>query len=126
MIGTRRIYVDVTVRHPLAPSSLSSSAEQRHWILHRAEVAKHSKYDELAKQNHASFVPFVVDTFGNISDKSLQLLRDIIESSHNFVQYHIGRRLYFTSPSSTSLSSHRPQPSLEPPPPTPLIAPACA
>ena len=147
VIGTRHIYVDVTIRHPLAPSKLHSASTHPNSILQSAERDKHKKYDTLAHQNHASFIPFVVDTFGHITETSLQLLHDIIDSSpsppnhtQTLTQYYtiiayiaiaivhsnsfiistgtqqcrIGRRLRFSSVSSTHLSSSPPTSSHNP------------
>lgn len=62
-LGAQSFMIDVTVRHPTAPSHVAA-AQTPLEVARRAEREKRALYDQLARDNHCRFVPFVIESFG--------------------------------------------------------------
>ena len=63
-LGSELFYIDVAVVHPTSSSYLNRSCTSR-LAAARAQVAiKQAKYDALCEAENATFIPFVVETFG--------------------------------------------------------------
>ena len=57
------------VKHPTAPSNLSHSQK----ILGQAQAAeklKMNKYEQISIEQHATFIPFVIETYEGLGKKA--------------------------------------------------------
>ena len=63
-LGAKLFYIDVTVVHPTAASYLHEAAGASLKIAKKAERSKSRQYKDKAKRERATFVPFVMETFG--------------------------------------------------------------
>jgi hypothetical protein len=72
----RRAFVDLSITHPLANTYLRRNANFSSAILRERE--KINKYAPMAAIEGTPFYPFVMETFGYIPQKSLQLLTKFI------------------------------------------------
>ena len=77
-IGDKRYLVDVTVRHPCAPSHAASSSRCSLAAARAAEKEKNRKYEEMARLQKATFVPFAVETFGGMGDCASDFVKQLI------------------------------------------------
>ena len=66
------LMVDVAVTHPAAPSRNSTNPLAAAGV---AEQAKFAKYQELASKRAATFLPFVLESYGAIGRHSQQVLK---------------------------------------------------
>jgi hypothetical protein len=49
------------------------------------ETSKHTKYDDYATSAHASFVPFVLETYGRLGKEALAFIDLLISESFHWV-----------------------------------------
>jgi hypothetical protein len=70
--------VDVRVTHPLCPSHISIAASKPLAATISAEKEKSRKYNQLAQNIQAEFVPFVVESVGGITTTGQTLLNNVI------------------------------------------------
>jgi hypothetical protein len=63
-LGAKLFYIDVTVVHPTAASYLHEAVGASLKIAKKAERSKSRQYKDKAKHARATFVPFVMETFG--------------------------------------------------------------
>ena len=80
-LGGSRWLLDVTRRHALAPSHLAKAAQGPLKVLEEAEQDKHRKFDVMAGENGASFVPFAVETTGGFGKEAVQWIADFIKTA---------------------------------------------
>jgi hypothetical protein len=78
------IAVDITVRHPLAPSHVVQSAADPEGVLEQAEAEKHRLYDGLADRVGAKFFAFAVESTGRLGNDALAFIRHIIQEGARF------------------------------------------
>ena len=71
--------VDVTVRHPLAPSAPVGDLEGLERWRGRQEGEKRAKYGAQCGRLGWRFIPFVVDTFGGISQEGLDCVGRLLK-----------------------------------------------
>jgi len=83
-IGGQCFLIDVTIRHPLAPSHVDACARDEEKILKDAEVDKHRDYDRLAENMHAKFVAFAVETTGRLGKEASEFIRSFIQEGAKF------------------------------------------
>jgi len=76
IIGHKQYLVDVTIVHPTAPANLSHSQKVLGQA-HAAEKSKCRKYDEISLEQHAIFVPFVIETYGGLGAKAQELMNEL-------------------------------------------------
>ncbi|MFI5423103.1 MAG: hypothetical protein ACHQWH_04105, partial [Nitrososphaerales archaeon] len=70
--------VDVRITHPLCPSHVSIAATKPLAATISAEKHKSNKYNQLAQNIQAEFVPFVVESLGGITKTGQTLLNNVI------------------------------------------------
>ena len=80
-LTSESLFYDVSGVHILAPSHLVSATPGS--AIKAREVAKHSKYDDYAKDMEARFVPFVLDRFGSLGEEAAALVETIAAESDN-------------------------------------------
>jgi hypothetical protein len=76
IMGHKHYLVDVTIVHPTAPANLSHS-QKLLGQAHVAEKMKSRKYDEISQEQHATFIPFVIETFGGLGAKAQDLMNEL-------------------------------------------------
>src|ERR1041385_2258991 len=79
MGGARDVGVDVTVRHPLAPSNVALSARSPKALLEDAEREKRNTYDRLASRDRVDFKAMAFTTYGGFGDEALQVIKLVID-----------------------------------------------
>ena len=79
----QKILVDVQVVHPTCSSHLQSSAADNPTTIETAERNKKRKYSAMALKQQAKFVPFIVDTFGQLGKDAKELIGVIATAAHN-------------------------------------------
>ena len=79
IFGTRRVLVDVSVCHPLAPT-YGAVAQHPLGTAIRAEQRKRVRYEHLARAADFTFVPFILETTGGWGPAALALVKAL--SSH--------------------------------------------
>jgi hypothetical protein len=81
-----RLYIDVSLTRPTAPSFLVLP-QSRQFVLHAAakrSVTKHRKYDELARVNSYQFFAFCMETYGGLVPEGVQLLKKLAKQTTGF------------------------------------------
>lgn len=63
-------YIDVSVTHPLAPSYVGQAALKHGYAAARREQEKIEEYKTYAAQQHAVFVPFVLESLGTLGKQA--------------------------------------------------------
>ena len=76
--------IDVTIRHPLAPSHVDQCARDEEKVLAEAEADKHRDYDRLAEDMKAQFVAFAVETTGRLGKEAMAFIRSFIQEGAKF------------------------------------------
>ena len=80
---------DVQINHPLAPSYVSRVAGGKPMTVARASARnKRNKYERMRRHVGATFIPFVADSFGGLSDDALQLVGRMADAA----QQHMWQR----------------------------------
>ena len=81
-MGLSRFAIDVTVRHPTAPSHFAKAAQGPLEVAKQAEVEKRDMYSNI-RTSHPSFlvVPFVFETFGGIGSDANRFLDTLAYTS---------------------------------------------
>lgn len=76
IMNHKNYLLDITIVSPTAPSHLSHSQK----LLGQAEAAEKSKinkYEEISEDQHAIFVPFVIETYGGIGKRAQEFLNEL-------------------------------------------------
>ena len=76
IMNHKNYLLDVTVVHPTAPSNLTHSQK----ILGQAQAAeklKMNKYEQISIEQHATFIPFVIETYGGLGKKAQDFLNEL-------------------------------------------------
>ena len=76
--------VDVTIRHPAAPSHAHSSRIRLLNTANQSQREKQRKYKDLTKETNADFVTFACETFGGIAEEGRELIKDICITDRDF------------------------------------------
>jgi len=76
IMGHKHYLLDVTITHPTAPANLSHSQKPLGQA-HAAEKLKCRKYDQITQEQHAIFVPFVIETYGGLGVCAQKLLNEL-------------------------------------------------
>jgi hypothetical protein len=63
ILGSDCTLVDVVITHPCAPSNIRFALNAL-GAAHQRSLAKHRKYDQMARAHHAQMCPFVIESFG--------------------------------------------------------------
>ena len=78
---------DVQINHPLAPSYVSRVAGGKPMTVARASARlKRNKYERMRRHVGATFIPFVADSFGGLSDDALQLVGRMADAAQQHMQ----------------------------------------
>ena len=80
VLPNQHYLVDVVISHPLCPTHVRSAANKSLAAAYQAEIRKDNKYHRTAQIQHAEFVPFALETMGDIAPKALKLLRHILQN----------------------------------------------
>ena len=73
---------DVQISHPLAPSYQSRVAGGKPMTVARASARnKRKKYERMRRHVGATFIPFVADSFGGLSEDALQLVERMADAA---------------------------------------------
>ena len=78
-LTTETILYDVSGVHILAPSHLPSATPGA--AIKARETAKHTKYDDYAREMEAKLVPVALDRFGSLGDEAKHLINVIADES---------------------------------------------
>src|SRR6185437_7192239 len=78
------VYLDVTVKHSLAPSHVDDCAEDAEAVVLEAEGEKEQKYQGLAENMGAKFFAFAVETTGRLGPQALECIRYLIQEGARF------------------------------------------
>jgi hypothetical protein len=100
-IGTTRLYIDVSVRHPCAPSYIAEAAKKELSAAMVAEVQKKRLYEERARLDRAEFEPFALETYGGFGECA----RDVVARVAGFAD-NAGPCLWSKSEVSRMMISH--------------------
>ena len=76
-LGSRLIYVDVSVVHPTAASYVAASSRWSLATARAAESRKSRQYLQRAVDENAEFVPFIVESFGGFGDRARAFVNQI-------------------------------------------------
>ena len=76
-LGAELIYVDVSVVHPTCASYLRDSVVSSLAAARRAETRKNRQYLDRAQRDHATFVPFILETYGGFGRSARNLVNKI-------------------------------------------------
>jgi hypothetical protein len=76
-LGAELIYVDVSIVHPTSASYLSHSIAASLGAARQAEIRKNRQYLERARREHASFVPFIIETYGGFGSAARKLVNKL-------------------------------------------------
>src|SRR3981081_2844036 len=76
IINHKNYLLDVTIVNPTAPSNLSHSQKSLGQA-NAAEKLKINKYEQLSLDQHAIFIPFVIETFGGLGGKAREFLDEL-------------------------------------------------
>ncbi len=80
-LGDQRYLVDVTVRNPTCPSNLDKASKKSLAVAAAAEQQKANKYRDIADLQDATFVPFVLESYGGLGDAANKFLNDLIATA---------------------------------------------
>jgi hypothetical protein len=72
--GQRTVAIDVCIPHPAATSYLPGPFSSLGSVAAAAERRKHTEYDNDARAAGATFVPFVIETFGHFGKEAIEFL----------------------------------------------------
>jgi hypothetical protein len=73
---------DVQVNHPLAPSYVSRVAGGKPMTVARASAGtKRSKYERMRRHVGATFIPFIADSYGGLSEDSFLLVERMADAA---------------------------------------------
>lgn len=94
-IGGQCYLIDVTVRHPLAPSHMSDCAKDEKKVLEQAEAEKLKEYRDLAEDMKAQFFAFAVETTGRLGNQAMAFLKIFIEQAAKFKNLWAPREIVY-------------------------------
>jgi hypothetical protein len=94
-IGGQLYLIDVTVRHPLAPSHMSDCAKDEKKVLEQAEAEKLKEYRDLAEDMKAQFFAFAVETTGRLGNQAMAFLKIFIEQAAKFKNLWAPREIVY-------------------------------
>ena len=77
VLGAELIYVDVSVVHTTCASYFCDSAVSSLAAARRAETRKNRQYLDRAQRDHATFVPFILETYGGFGRSARNLVNKI-------------------------------------------------
>jgi hypothetical protein len=85
--------IDVTIRHPLAPSHVDDCARDEEKILESAEAEKHREYRVMAEEMGATFVAFAAETTGRLGKDALAFIKTLIQEGARFKNVWAPRKI---------------------------------
>ena len=77
VLGASIFLVDVAVVHPTSSTYLPLAVQSRLGAANAVARWKSSRYAPMAHHESASFIPFVVETFGGFCDQAISLMKSI-------------------------------------------------
>ena len=81
--NNEHILSDVQITNPLCPTNERGAARQPLYAAEQGEKRKANKYTERAQQHHATFIPFVMEATGGMSQSAEPLYEKIIRASRD-------------------------------------------
>jgi hypothetical protein len=83
-----KLYIDVTITRPTRESLLDNAPTAVSSIplysTRQAAIAKHAKYNEIARVNDYQLIPFVMETYGGMGAEATKLLHIIAAHSQEY------------------------------------------
>ena len=73
----QHILTDVVISHPLCPSNIVAASKEHSVVAQQAEQRKRAKYEQIAQQQHARFLPFSLETTGGMGLDVIELIDHI-------------------------------------------------
>jgi len=93
--ANKRIMIDVSISYPAAASYIAQGADRKPRVALTARArAKSRKYAALAELNAFTFIPFVLESIGDLGTEALDFLRliaDDTEEPQVFLAYAMKR-----------------------------------
>lgn len=88
-LGTDHFLVDVTIRHPTAPSQVAIALVPL-GIASQAERRKLDHYQDMARQQLATMVPFAIESYGAFGDLATSFMKRIADHArHSSPSYSV-------------------------------------
>ena len=81
--NNEHIITDVQITNPLCPSNQKGAARKQLFAAEKGERTKSNKYDLTAQQHHATFIPFIMEATGGMSESAQQIYSNIILASRD-------------------------------------------
>ena len=81
--NNEHILTDIQITHPLCPTHVEGAAREQLYAARISERVKTNKYEETAKQHHATFIPFVMEATGGMSKSAQKLYEKILLASRD-------------------------------------------
>ena len=108
-LGAMRILVDVTVRHPCAQSRVAVGSRARLAVADQAEKAKttHHAATTLAARPRATFVPFVLETFGGIGKQACGFIKEVLKLAGDLAYVWAPKELVYGLPQAIAIALQR-------------------
>lgn len=75
--------IDVCIMHPCAPSVTSANAKQLHSTLNKTAKKKFDRYDAVARERNATFIPFILDAYGSFHKDAIKLISIISRAAYD-------------------------------------------
>jgi len=87
IINNMHILTDIQITNPLCPSTLDRSSSTQAQVQLKAaqekEIVKSRKYADTALQNHAKFIPFIMEATGGMSESAREIYELIVLASRD-------------------------------------------
>jgi hypothetical protein len=80
-LGDQRYLVDVTIRNPTCPSNVNKASRESLAVAAAAERQKVNKYKDVAEFHDATFIPFVLESYGGLGKAANNFLNDLIATA---------------------------------------------
>jgi hypothetical protein len=86
IMGHRLFLVDVSIVHPTATSNVVQAARSLSAAKKREKV-KLRQYSEMARQQSATFVPFVIESFGGFGPRAVEFMKEVADFAHQHMDF---------------------------------------
>ena len=81
IMGGKTFLVDVSIRNPTCPSNSALGAKGKLKVAATAEKEKSKKYEAMALEQGAEFVPFILETHGGFGDRASAFIDLLVKES---------------------------------------------
>ena len=109
MLGGARFLVDVTVRHPCCKSHVAMGSRARLAVAEQAEKEKTAHHADAtrAARPKATFVPFVLETFGGIGKQACEFVKQVLKLAGDLAYVWAPHELVYGLPHSLAVTLQR-------------------